>query len=278
MTFSPGVTVQHSEVPAVSIPLEADHLSGGYGQRSVVQDVNLTIHQGEWLSLVGGNGSGKSTLLRLLSRIIKPQQGLVRLDGKAIQRRSPQEVARSLAILPQQSLIPAGLTVRQLVGLGRSPHQHWWQWEYSEADHAQINQALAQTQLMPFADRPVAQLSGGERQRAFLALALAQQPKVLILDEPTTFLDIHYQLELLELLKQLNQSQNLTIITVLHELNLAMRYSDRLAMVKNGQLFALGPPETVMTPENLRFGFAVEAVTLSTPIGLQVCVLGPAQV
>ena len=259
------------------IPLEAEHLSGGYGQRSIVQDVNLTIHQGEWLSLVGGNGSGKSTLLRLLSRILKPQQGVVHLDGKAIHRRSPQEVARSLAILPQQSLIPAGLTVRQLVGLGRSPHQQWWQWEYSEADHVQINQALTQTQLMAFGDRPVAQLSGGERQRAFLALALTQQPKVLILDEPTTFLDIHYQLELLELLKQLNQSQNLTIITVLHELNLAMRYSDRLAMVKNGQLFALGPPEAVITPENLRFGFAVEAVTLSTPIGLQICVLGPAQ-
>lgn len=277
MTSSMESTLQPSDVMTRSIPLEANHLYGGYGQRAVVQDISLAIHQGEWLSLVGGNGSGKSTLLRLLSRIIKPQQGTVCLDGKAIQRRSPREVARSLAMLPQQSLIPGGLTVRQLVGLGRSPHQHWWQWEYSEADHTQINQALAQTQLIPFADRPVTQLSGGERQRAFLALALAQQAKVLILDEPTTFLDIHYQLELLELLKQLNQSQNLTIITVLHELNLAMRYSDRLAMVKNGQLFALGPPEAVITPDNLRFGFAVEAVTLSTPIGLQVCVLGPAQ-
>ena len=281
MTSSLESTMPHArrstDGSPLPIPLEAEHLSGGYGQRSIVQDVNLTIHQGEWLSLVGGNGSGKSTLLRLLSRILKPQQGVVHLDGKAIHRRSPQEVARSLAILPQQSLIPAGLTVRQLVGLGRSPHQQWWQWEYSEADHVQINQALTQTQLMAFGDRPVAQLSGGERQRAFLALALTQQPKVLILDEPTTFLDIHYQLELLELLKQLNQSQNLTIITVLHELNLAMRYSDRLAMVKNGQLFALGPPEAVITPENLRFGFAVEAVTLSTPIGLQICVLGPAQ-
>jgi iron complex transport system ATP-binding protein len=257
--------------------LEAEQLSGGYGQQAIVREVNLTIHQGEWLSLVGGNGSGKSTLLRLLSRIIQPQQGIVRLDGKVIQRRSPQDVARRLAILPQQSLIPAGLTVRQLVGLGRSPHQPWWRWEYSETDHALITEALTQTELLNFADRPVAQLSGGERQRAFLALALAQQAKVLILDEPTTFLDIHYQLELLELLKRLNQSQNLTIITVLHELNLAMRYSDRLALVKDGQLFALGPPEGVMTPENLRLGFAVEAVTLSTPVGLQVCVLGPAK-
>ncbi|ANV89143.1 iron ABC transporter ATP-binding protein (plasmid) [Picosynechococcus sp. PCC 7117] len=260
------------------MPLEAKHLAGGYGQRAVVQDVNLTIYQGEWLSLVGGNGSGKSTLLRLLSRILKPQGGVVRLDGKAIQRRSPQEVARSLAILPQQSRVPAGLTVRQLVGLGRAPHQNWWQWEYSEADQAQIDQALAQTQLSQFAHRPVMQLSGGERQRAFLALALAQKPKILILDEPTTFLDIHYQLELLELLKQLNRQQNLTIVTVLHELNLATRYSDRLAMIKDGKLFALGTPAAVMTPKNLRFGFGVEAVTIPTPVGLQICVLGPTSV
>ncbi|ANV85938.1 iron ABC transporter ATP-binding protein (plasmid) [Picosynechococcus sp. PCC 7003] len=277
MTLSQALKVQPPESSRSSL-LEGEHLFGGYTKRSVVQDVNLTVHPGEWLTIVGGNGSGKSTLLRLLSRILKPQRGVVRLDGKAIQRRSPQEVARSLAILPQQSRIPMGLTVRQLVGLGRAPHQNWWQWEYSEADHVQIDQALAQTQLSQFAHRPVAQLSGGERQRAFLALALAQKPKILILDEPTTFLDIHYQLELLELLKQLNREQNLTIVTVLHELNLATRYSDRLAMVKDGKLFALGTPTAVMTPENLRFGFGVEAVTIPTPVGLQICVLGPASV
>ncbi|WP_030008109.1 ABC transporter ATP-binding protein [Picosynechococcus sp. NKBG042902] len=277
MTLSQALQVQPPESSWSSL-LEGEHLFGGYTKRSVVQDVNLTVHPGEWLTIVGGNGSGKSTLLRLLSRILKPQRGVVRLDGKAIQRRSPQEIARSLAILPQQSRIPMGLTVRQLVGLGRAPHQRWWQWEYSEADQAQIHQALAQTQLLPFADRPVAQLSGGERQRAFLALALAQKPKILILDEPTTFLDIHYQLELLELLKQLNRQQNLTIVTVLHELNLATRYSDRLAMIKDGKLFALGTPAAVITPENLRFGFGVEAVTMPTPVGLQVCVLGPTSV
>lgn len=256
--------------------LEAQQLTGGYGKTAIVQDINLTVRQGEWLSLVGANGSGKSTLLRLLSRILQPQQGLIRLDGKAIHKRSPRDVAKDLAILPQQSLIPAGLTVRQLVGLGRSPHQDWWQWELNQADQAQISWAIEQTQLTSYGDRPVAQLSGGERQRAFLALALAQDPKIIVLDEPTTFLDVHYQLELLELLKKLNHDQNLTVITVLHEINLATRYSDRIAMIKQGKLFALGSPDVVVTPDNLKIGFGVEAVTIDTPVGLQVCILSPA--
>ncbi len=256
--------------------LAAKNLTGGYNKKPVVQDINLTVRQGEWLTLVGANGSGKSTLLRLLCRILQPQSGVIHLDGKAINRRSPHEVAKELAILPQQSAVPTGLTVRQLVGLGRSPHQDWWQWELNSADQAQISWALEQTNLSEYGDRPVTQLSGGERQRAFLALALAQDPKILVLDEPTTFLDVHYQLELLELLKTLNHDQNLTVITVLHELNLATRYSDRIAMIRQGKLFALGTPETVVTPENLRLGFGVEAVPIETPVGLQVCILSPA--
>lgn len=250
-------------------------LSGGYSRDPIVQEIYLSLRSGEWLSLVGANGSGKSTLLRLLSRILTPQKGVVLLDGKAIHHQTPQAVARQLAILPQQPMIPTGLTVRQLVSLGRTPHQPWWRWELTAADHAQVDWAIAQTQLEAFRDRPVEQLSGGERQRAFLALALAQSPQVLLLDEPTTFLDMRYQLELLELLKDLNQQQNLSIITVLHDINLAIRYSDRIAMLRQGRLVAIGAPDQVINPDNLRHGFGVEAVTLHTPIGLQICLLPP---
>jgi iron complex transport system ATP-binding protein len=273
-------TAKHS--PTESLPnsgavLEVQHLSGGYSTRPIVQDVYLSLQPGEWLSLVGANGSGKSTLLRLLSQILVPQRVVVLLDGKVIHTQSAQAIARQLAILPQQQTIPSGLTVRQLVSLGRTPHQPWWQWELSPDDRQHVDRAIAQTQLEAFCDRPVEQLSGGERQRAFLALTLAQDPKVLLLDEPTTFLDLHHQLELLELLKQLNQQRQLTIITVLHDINLAIRYSDRLAMLRQGCLAAIGTAQAVITPENLRHVFDVDAIALDTPVGLQICLLSPTQ-
>lgn len=255
--------------------LESKHLFGGYSKQSIVKDVSLSLHKGEWLSLVGANGSGKSTLLRLFSRILTPQTGAVLLDGKAIHQQSAQSVARQLAILPQQQVVPSGLTVRQLVSLGRTPHQPWWQWDLSLEDREMVNTAIAQTQLTEFSDRPVEHLSGGERQRAFLALTLAQDPQVLLLDEPTTFLDLHHQLELLELLKTLNHERQLSIITVLHDINLAVRYSDRLAMLKKGEIVAIGTPDQSITPENLRQVFDVEAVTIITPVGLQICLLSP---
>ena len=255
--------------------LESKHLFGGYSKQSIVKDVSLSLHKGEWLSLVGANGSGKSTLLRLFSRILTPQTGAVLLDGKAIHQQSAQSVARQLAILPQQQVVPSGLTVRQLVSLGRTPHQPWWQWDLSLEDREMVETAIAQTQLTEFSDRPVEELSGGERQRAFLALTLAQDPQVLLLDEPTTFLDLHHQLELLELLKMLNHERQLSIVTVLHDINLAVRYSDRIAMLKKGEVVAIGTPDQSITPENLRQVFDVEAMTIITPVGLQICLLSP---
>jgi iron complex transport system ATP-binding protein len=253
--------------------LEAQKISGGYGDRSIVQDVCLSLQSGEWLSLVGANGSGKSTLLRLVSRILSPTNGVVILDGKAIHQQPAKKVAQKLALLPQQQTVPEGLTVEQLVALGRTPHQEWWQWELSQTDRDVVKRAIGQTQLQNYADRPVEDLSGGERQRAFLALALAQEPQVLLLDEPTTYLDVHYQLELLEMLRGLNRQHNLTIVTVLHELNLAARYSDRIAMLKDGHIAALGDPMTVMTPANLAQVFNLEAVVIETPIGRQICAI-----
>lgn len=168
-------------------------------------------------------------------------------------------------------MIPPELTVRQLVSLGRSPHRPWWQWRGNATDRDWIEAALLDTDLAALADRPVMQLSGGERQRAFLALALAQNPRVLLLDEPTTFLDLRYQLELLELLARLNRDRGLSIITVLHELDLAARYSHRLAVMQAGRMIEVGTPATVLTPENLRQAFGIEAIVLSTPVGLKVC-------
>ncbi|MBE7381187.1 MAG: ABC transporter ATP-binding protein [Leptolyngbya sp. SIO1E4] len=255
------------------MPLEAHQLTGGYNDRPIVAAVNLSLVSGEWLSLLGANGSGKSTLLRLLSRILKPQQGAVRLDGRDIHTLSPTTMARRLALLPQQQTLPDGLTVYQLVSLGRSPHQPWWQWELDDAGRQQVEKALHWTEIDHYRDRPVTDLSGGERQRAFLALALAQDPKVLLLDEPTTFLDLHYQLQLLELLKRLNRQQGLSIITVLHDINLAARYSDRLALMRQGHLWAVGTPTEMLTPDTLRQVFDIEAAIIHTPVGLQICPL-----
>ncbi|MFP4007780.1 MAG: ABC transporter ATP-binding protein [Spirulinaceae cyanobacterium] len=249
--------------------LVSDRLSGGYGSRPILNNINLELHQGEWLSLIGANGSGKSTLIKLLCRILTPNQGAVLLDGKSIHHLPPNQVARSLAVLPQQQTLPKGLTVEQLVSLGRTPYQAWYQWELRQRDRVSVAIALEQTALIPMRDRPVTQLSGGERQRAFLALALAQNPKILLLDEPTTYLDLRYQLQLLELLKKLN-SQGLTIVTVLHEINLACRYSDRLALLKQGQLYAVGPVNTVLNSDNLASVFGIEVALIDTPVGRQI--------
>ncbi len=253
--------------------LESKALTGGYGSQSIVENINFALQKGEWLSILGANGSGKSTLLRLISRILSPQQGTVLLDGKSIHSQSAATIARTLALLPQQQTIPPGLTVWQLVSLGRAPHQPWWRWELDAQDRDQVDLALESTGLTTYKDRPIEQLSGGERQRAFLALALAQAPQILLLDEPTTYLDLRYQLELLELLKQLNREQSITIITVLHDVNLAARFSDRLALLKKGHLNYLGTPENVITPENIATIFGIRTAILQTPVGIQICPL-----
>lgn len=256
--------------------LEAQNLQGGYGEKTIVEQVTLAVNQGEWLSILGANGSGKSTLLRLMARILAPQKGVVSLAGRDIQQLSPTAVAQKLALLPQQQILPTGLSVHQLVSLGRSPHQAWWQWELTSDDHQCIEQALAWTDMEKHRHEAVSDLSGGQRQRAFLALALAQQPQVLLLDEPTTYLDIHYQLQLLELLKQLNQDKELAIITVLHDINLAARFSQRLAFMHDGKLWTIGPVTDTLTPDVIRQVFDVEAVILDTPVGPQICPLSAA--
>lgn len=255
--------------------MQTRHLTAGYGNNSVIDNVRFSLHRGEWVSIVGANGSGKSTLLKCLSKQLSPRRGSVVLDGKSIHRLSPKAIAKKLALVPQHQDAPEGLTVNQLVEMGRTPYQAWWQWDLDWENRSPVEAALVQTQMRHLRDRPLSDLSGGERQRAFLALALAQDPQVLLLDEPTTFLDIRYQLELLALLKGLNQDRGLSVVTVLHDINLAARYSDRLALMHNGKIWDTGSPEQVLTPSNIASTFGVEVAIAPTPVGLQIIPLSP---
>jgi iron complex transport system ATP-binding protein len=250
--------------------LELHKLSGGYGKTPVVADVTLTLTPGEWLTILGANGSGKSTLLRLMGNLLPTTAGSVLLSGRTIHNQPQRQIAQQLAVLPQSPPIPEGITVYQLVSLGRTPHQTWWQWELDAVGKEHVAAALHRANLWDLRERAVVSLSGGQRQRAFLALALAQSAQVLLLDEPTTFLDIRYQLEILELLRQLQRRESLSLVVVLHDINLAARYSDRLALMKQGEIHAVGPTAAVLTPENLQAVFEVRVAMFDTPYGSQI--------
>ncbi|WP_261665146.1 ABC transporter ATP-binding protein [Deinococcus sp. Marseille-Q6407] len=245
-------------------PLEASHLTLGYSNQAILNDLNFSLRGGAVTSLVGANGCGKSTLLRALSRLLVPSGGAVLLDGQDLHRLNPKAVARRLAILPQGPVAPEGLTVEQLVWLGRHPHQGLLGGR-SEADRAQVAWALSQTGMTAFVSRPLEALSGGQRQRAWIAMSLAQSTPVLLLDEPTTYLDISHQLEVLELAQRLNREQGKTVVMVLHDLNQAVRYSDELVAVQGGRVYAQGDPAELMTPELLRDVFGLKAHLLRDP-------------
>lgn len=238
--------------------LAADRLTLGYRRGApVVCELSLAVEPGEIVALVGPNGSGKSTLLRALARLMRPQSGTVLLDGRAIHRQSTRKVAQQLAILPQNPAAPEDLTVRDLVARGRFARQAWWR-PSSHHDQDVIGWALDMTGLTEFAPRRLSTLSGGERQRAWIALALAQEPRVLLLDEPTTFLDISHQLEVMTLLQTLNRESGLSIVMVLHDLNQAARFSHRLIAIRSGQVYAAGTPDEVLTEAMMSEVFQVE--------------------
>lgn len=238
--------------------LAADRLTLGYRRGTpVVCELSLAVEPGEIVALVGPNGSGKSTLLRALARLMRPQSGTVLLDGRAIHRQNTRKVAQQLAILPQNPAAPEDLTVRDLVARGRFARQAWWR-PSSHHDQDVIGWALDMTGLTEFAPRRLSTLSGGERQRAWIALALAQEPRVLLLDEPTTFLDISHQLEVMTLLQTLNRESNLSIVMVLHDLNQAARFSHRLIAIRGGQVYAAGTPDEVLTEAMMSEVFQVE--------------------
>jgi iron complex transport system ATP-binding protein len=247
------------------LALEARGVRAGYRNRTVLEDLSVAIRAAEITALVGPNGSGKSTLLKTLARLLKPGGGSVLLDGKAISQMSTSAVARHMAVLPQGPSAPPGITVRELVEQGRFPHVGALRM-LRQQDHAAITQALAVTGMIDYAARPLDSLSGGERQRAWIALTLAQDTPVLLLDEPTTFLDIGHQLEVLDLVETLNLQRGMTIVMVLHDLNQAARYAHRMLVLDKGAVVSDGPPATTLTADLLERVFNVRATIVSDPV------------
>lgn len=231
--------------------LKAENIELRYGKLPpVIRDVSLELSDGEFLILIGPNGSGKSTILKALAAALRPRTGVVSLNEKPVYRYTKKAFARQVAFLPQSPMVPEDFTVRDLVSYGRSPHLKW-NGRMTKTDWAIVDEAIRATRLTAFQDRTLAALSGGERQRAWLALAIAQKPSILLLDEPTTFLDICYQFEVLELVKTLNRALGLSTVMVLHDLNQAARYAHTIAVVNQGRIVTSGPPQEVITPDLL---------------------------
>ncbi len=245
--------------------LVARGLSLGYGDRTVVDAVDLAITPGRITVLVGANASGKSTLLRGLARLLPARGGTVTLDGSDVARIPRRTFARQVGLLPQQPIAPEGISVADLVARGRYPHQGWFR-RWSPADDEIVAQALAATDVSELAGRSIDELSGGQRQRVWIAMALAQDPDILLLDEPTTFLDIAHQLEVLDLVRRLNRERGTTIVMVLHELSLAARYADELIVLASGSVVARGTPAEVLTVETMRGAFGVDAQVVPDPV------------
>jgi iron complex transport system ATP-binding protein len=244
--------------------LAVEQLTVGYGDRVVLESLDLAVPCGKVTAIVGANACGKSTLLRAMSRLLSPRTGRIMLDGKAVHRLPAKELARTLGLLPQSPIAPDGITVADLVGRGRHPHQRLFS-RWSTADDAAVAAALQATNTLPLADRPVDELSGGQRQRVWIAMALAQQTDLLLLDEPITFLDVSHQIEVLDLLTDLNRDRGTTIVMVLHDLNLAARYADHLIALAAGRLHAAGAPADVLTEETVRAVFGLDSQIIHDP-------------
>jgi iron complex transport system ATP-binding protein len=252
--------------------LAANGVSLGYGATEVLRRVDIAVPPGRFTALIGANGSGKSTLLHGLARLVEPSRGLVLLDGRDIRTLPTRDVARRLGVLPQRPEAPEGLTVGELVALGRYPHRSPLA-RWSDADAAAVAEAVATTGLTALEERALDSLSGGQRQRAWIAMALAQRTRILLLDEPTTFLDVAHQLEVMELLSELNRARGVTVVAAMHDLNQAARYADHLVALRDGRVVAEGAPRTLLTPELVAHVFGVAALFLTDPgSGAPVCV------
>ncbi|WP_085522209.1 ABC transporter ATP-binding protein [Tuberibacillus sp. Marseille-P3662] len=252
--------------------LEAQSLSVAYGDNLVLDDLNVSIPEGQITVLIGRNGCGKSTLLSTLARLNKPTGGHVLLDGKNMAQRSTKKIARHMAVLPQGPQAPEGLTVLQLVKQGRYPYQSWLR-QWSEVDEQAIQYALNVTKMSDLAERQVAELSGGQKQRAWIAMVLAQDTDTILLDEPTTYLDMSHQVEILDLLFDLNKDSGRTIVMVLHDLNLACRYADHVIAINDQNVYAQGAPEDVVTESLVESVYDMNVDITQDPIfGTPMCI------
>lgn len=252
--------------------IETNSLTLSYGDSIIIEDLQLSIPKGEITVFIGGNGCGKSTLLRSLARLLKPKHGTILLDGKSIAEQATKDVAKKLAILPQGPEAPEGLTVLQLVKQGRYPYQTWFR-QWTKEDEEAVNKALKATKMEEYAERQVDSLSGGQRQRAWIAMTLAQNTDVILLDEPTTYLDLARQIEILDLLFELNEKEKRTIVMVLHDLNLACRYAHHIVAIRNKQIYAQGKPEHVINCKLVKEVFQMDCQVMIDPLfGTPLCI------
>lgn len=245
--------------------LQAKDLAIGYGERTIVNQLNLTVPKGKISVIIGANGCGKSTMLKSFARLLKPKNGAVLLDGKMLQKYPTKKLAQNLGLLPQSPIVPEGIKVTDLISRGRFPYQKPFK-GLDKQDFAAMEEAMEMMGVKELAERNVDELSGGQRQRVWIALALAQQTDILLLDEPTTYLDIAYQIEILDALTQLNREKKTTIMMVLHDINLSARYADHLFAMKNGKLVAQGPPEEIITKEIVKEVYGLDCVIRCDPI------------
>lgn len=244
--------------------IETKNVNIAYGNVNIVEDLNLEIPKGKITTIIGANGCGKSTILKTIARILKAKSGDIYINSKNINGQSSKEIARNMAVLPQSPQAPSGLTVEELISYGRFPHQKGFG-KMKKEDEDIVTWALKSTGIEEFRERPMEALSGGQRQRAWIAMALAQQTEILILDEPTTYLDLAHQLEILKLLEELNRKQGTTIVMVIHELNNAARFADHMIGVKKGKVVCQGTAHEVMTKENLKELFNIDAEIVEDP-------------
>ncbi|MCX7521838.1 ABC transporter ATP-binding protein [Microbacterium sp. STN6] len=254
-----------SGAPTPAHTLAARGLTLGYDGREVVHGIDIEVPPGRITAIVGPNACGKSTLLRGLSRLLAPEAGEVLLDGRDIRSQRTRDVATVLGLLPQNPTAPDGVSVADLIGRGRYPHQGWFR-RWSAADDAAVADAMLATAVTDLADRPIDELSGGQRQRVWIAMALAQETDILLLDEPTTFLDVSHQIEVLDLLLDLNRQRGTTIVMVLHDLNMACRYADHLVAMRDGLIVAEGAPENVVTTELVSRVFGIGSLVTADPV------------
>jgi iron complex transport system ATP-binding protein len=245
--------------------LQSQAASFGYGDRTVVHGLDLDVPDGQFTVLIGPNACGKSTLLRGMARLLRPTAGAVLLDGRAIHAQPTRTVAQRLGLLPQGPTTPEGITVLDLVARGRQPHQHWWT-PWSDDDARAVQSAVEQAGIEELVDAEVESLSGGQRQRAWIAMALAQQTDLLLLDEPTTYLDITHQVEVLDLVTDLVRSGGRTVVAVLHDLNQAARYADHVVAMRDGKVVAEGTPREVVDADTVHEVFDLKCMVIDCPV------------
>jgi len=249
--------------------LKLEKFSTGYANDFIIKSIDLSVKSGEWLGVIGPNGSGKSTLIKGICRIIKPFQGSIYLKGKDISRYTNKLISQTISFLPQQLNFNMQITVKELVALGRSPYKDFWEFDLNKIDNEKICEALNLVDMYDFKNTQINQISGGQRQRAYLALALAQDPEILILDEPTNALDLKYQIKFLEIIKKLKEKKEVSIITILHDLNLTARYAEKILALKNGEMKGYGTCNEIINEKQIKNIFDIDVLISDTPYGKQ---------